>query len=77
MVENPRVSSYAFCYRDCTGDVLYAKVGPLGFSTNIIVEAITIREIVSFGISQRYPNITIETDSLSVCKIIRKERKVL
>lgn len=54
-------SSYGFCYRDWFGEVIYAESGLLGVTTNIIVEATTIREAVSFEILQGYLNILIET----------------
>lgn len=60
---NQGESSYGFCYRDYIGDVLSAKSGTLGVTTNIVTEATTIRNTIKFGISKQYQHTIIEIDS--------------
>lgn len=36
-------SSYGFCYRNCTGDLIYVESKPLEITTNIIAEVTAIR----------------------------------
>lgn len=39
---NPGPSSYGFCVRDDSGDVVFARAQEIGLSTNVIAEAKTI-----------------------------------
>lgn len=49
--ENPERSSYGFCVRDSHGDLIYAEADYIGESTNMIVEAITVKEDLTYGVS--------------------------
>nr|XP_016471225.1 PREDICTED: uncharacterized protein LOC107793393 [Nicotiana tabacum] len=67
---NPGLSSYGFCVRDSTRDVIFAKAGQIGVSTSLVAEAKALMEGILYCFqNQLHPLIT-ETDSLDLKKII-------
>ncbi|WMV31014.1 hypothetical protein MTR67_024399 [Solanum verrucosum] len=73
---NPGMSSYGFCLRDSSGDLLYAEAKIIGFATNMVAEITTIWKAMRYCKEQGYANILLETDSLSLKNMIRGEWKI-
>ncbi|WMV49324.1 hypothetical protein MTR67_042709 [Solanum verrucosum] len=73
---NPGMSSIGFCIRDTRGDLIYALAKGIGIATNIEAETIAIFYGLRECKSRRFPNVIIETDSLSLKKIIQKAWRV-
>lgn len=73
---NPGLSAYGFCIRNSVGDLVYVEVRNVGESNSLIAEAIAIRKALEFCRTQALHNIILETDLLSLQKIIIKEWKV-
>ncbi|KAH0746243.1 hypothetical protein KY285_007900 [Solanum tuberosum] len=73
---NPGMSSYGFCLRDSSGDLLYAEAKRIGFATNMVAEITAIWKAMRYCKEQGYANIFLETDSLSLKNMIRGEWKI-
>lgn len=69
-------SSTAFCVREWNGDLIYAKSKRLQISNSICVEATTILGGIQYCITQNLVPLRIETDSLSMVKILEGEWEV-
>ncbi|XP_015159786.1 uncharacterized protein [Solanum tuberosum] len=67
---NPGWSSFGFCFRDNKGDLIYAKAKGIGIATNMQAETVAILIALRECFSRRIQNVIIETDSLSLKKII-------
>lgn len=61
---NPGRSTYGFCLRECTGDLVYAQGEEIQESTNLEAEAIAIREAITHCITVGMNQVCLETDSL-------------
>ncbi|XP_075097910.1 uncharacterized protein LOC142175230 [Nicotiana tabacum] len=70
---NPGPSSYSFCVRDCHGDLVYARANKIGETTNIVAEAKAIAEGLAYCVEKQLYPLIIETDSLTMKKIIEGE----
>lgn len=68
---NPGPSSYGFYIRDHGGDLVYVQAGVLGQTTNIQVKATAILEALTFWENSLNQKKTLETDSLTLIKIIK------
>ncbi|KAK6773737.1 hypothetical protein RDI58_028975 [Solanum bulbocastanum] len=62
---NPEESSYGFCIRDSSGDLLYAEAKSIGVATNMEAETMAIWKALQYCINHGFSNIQLETDSLS------------
>lgn len=70
--ENPGSSSYGFCVRDHTGNLYYGQARISGHMTNIQAEAIAILEALGYWESEKQTTKTLETDSLVMFNIIKR-----
>ncbi|KAH0776582.1 hypothetical protein KY290_007993 [Solanum tuberosum] len=73
---NPGKSSYGFYIRDSRGYLIYAKAKGLGLATNQEVEAMAILSALRECLKRRLQDVIIETDSLSLKKIILKSWRI-
>lgn len=73
---NPGLGALAYCIRNENGDVVYTMAKGLGETTSIEAEAMAIREAIIFSNFKNYRGIIIESDSLTVVKIINKQWKI-
>ncbi|KAH0698803.1 hypothetical protein KY284_013018 [Solanum tuberosum] len=73
---NPGVSSYGFCIRNENGDLLYAEAKRIGITTNMVAELTGIWQALRYCKAQGYDHIKLETDSLSLKNMIRKEWRI-
>ncbi|KAH0651087.1 hypothetical protein KY284_030999 [Solanum tuberosum] len=69
---NPGWSSIGFCIRDTRGDLIYAKATGIDIATNSEAETTAILYALRECMSRRLQSVVIETDSLSLKKIIQK-----
>lgn len=69
---NSGPSTYGFCIRSNYRDLIYVEAGTLGESNSLIAETITIWKALEVCKEQTFHNIILETDSLSLHKIVRK-----
>ncbi|KAH0639411.1 hypothetical protein KY285_035997 [Solanum tuberosum] len=70
---NPGPSSTAFCVRDYNGNLVGAKGVKLVDSSNLMAQAIAIREGLQYCLDKHFQQIIIETDSLSMVNILNGE----
>lgn len=70
---NSGISSYEFCLRDETGDILYAKAKNIRVTTNMKAELIAVEEALRYCRAQGINHIMLETDSLSLGNMITKD----
>lgn len=68
---NPGESSYGFCIRDSSGDLLYAEAKSIVVATNMKAESMAIWKALQYCIKHGSSNIQLETDSLSL-KLINR-----
>lgn len=73
---NPGDSAYNFCLRDDQGDIIYAEAERLGHKTNMEAETIAILKAHSYCKCNNYNNFVLETDSLIITNIVRREWKI-
>ncbi|XP_075097955.1 uncharacterized protein LOC142175269 [Nicotiana tabacum] len=66
-------SSYGFCIHDCQGNLVYAKAKEISETTNIVAEAKAIAEGLDYCVEKNLHPLIIETDSLTMKKIIEGE----
>lgn len=69
---NPGLSTYEFCLRNESGNMIYEKPGQLGVATSN-VEALAILRALRHCKAQGWDRVILETDSLSLQKINTKE----
>ncbi|XP_060210742.1 uncharacterized protein LOC132637707 [Lycium barbarum] len=67
---NPGPSSAAFYIRNHSGDLMYAGGRRLSDTTNLIVEAVAIKEGVKYCIDHLFLPLIVETDSLTMRMIL-------
>ncbi|KAH0669638.1 hypothetical protein KY289_024131 [Solanum tuberosum] len=67
---NPGPSFGAYCVRDAAGRFIYAKAKRVGYGTNLVAELKAFRLGLEYCTSQNLLPLTMETDSLSVKKIL-------
>ncbi|XP_055815758.1 uncharacterized protein LOC129885490 [Solanum dulcamara] len=67
---NPSISSYAFCLRNESGDLLYVERATIENTTNSVAEAKTILEACKHSRQEQHNNIIIQTDSMLLYKIL-------
>lgn len=70
---NPGPSSAAFCIRDHDGNLIVAKGFKLPDTTNMVAEAIAIRESLIYCSEHGIEHVILETDSLSMVHILEGE----
>lgn len=68
--DNPGLSSGAYCVRNDSGGFIFAEIRRLGFCTNLVAKFKVFRLRLEYCINHNLLPITMETDSLSVKKII-------
>ncbi|KAK6777990.1 hypothetical protein RDI58_024708 [Solanum bulbocastanum] len=73
---NPGESSYGFCLRNSTGDLLYAEAQCIDITTNIEAEIIAMWNALKYCKRQGINNIILETDSLSLKNMIMRDWKI-
>ncbi|KAH0715131.1 hypothetical protein KY284_008036 [Solanum tuberosum] len=73
---NPGQSSFGFCIKDSRGDLIYAKAKGIGIVTNMEAETIVILSALRECLRRRLWNAIIETDSLSLKKIVLKTWRI-
>lgn len=73
---NPGKCASAFCVRDEKGDLIYAKARGIGIGTNTEAEVYVIKEALEFCLTLHVQGITMETDSLTLERMIEKQWKV-
>uniref|UniRef100_M1BF38 RNase H family protein n=1 Tax=Solanum tuberosum TaxID=4113 RepID=M1BF38_SOLTU len=73
---NPGMCSFSFCIRDDRGDIRYARAKRIGITTNTEAEVLAIHEALEYNYCNDLMGITIETDSLSLKKMILNQWKV-
>ncbi|WMV13503.1 hypothetical protein MTR67_006888 [Solanum verrucosum] len=72
----PGESSYGFCIRDNKGDLVYAEAQNIGITTNMEEETTTVWKALQHCKRQGITHIILETDSLSLKNMIRRDWKV-
>lgn len=70
--ENPGLSRYGYCIRDDKGDLVYSRDKIIGMTTYIEAESLAIYEALEFCHEKEISEIIIETDSLSLKRMIQK-----
>ncbi|XP_049388482.1 uncharacterized protein LOC125852843 [Solanum stenotomum] len=70
------MSSFGFCIRDDRGDIRYARAKGIGITTNTEVEVLAIHKVLEYSYYNDLRGITIETDSLSLKKMLLNQWKV-
>ncbi|KAH0712441.1 hypothetical protein KY289_008400 [Solanum tuberosum] len=73
---NSGQSSFGFCNKDSRGDLIYAKAKGIGIVTNMEAETSVILSALRECLRRRLWNAIIETDSLSLKKIILKTWRI-
>ncbi|KAK4717905.1 hypothetical protein R3W88_016243 [Solanum pinnatisectum] len=73
---NPGESAYGFCFKDKHGDLIYAQAKGIAIATNIEVEARAIQAALSISAKKGFQNLVIETDSMSLMKMILKTWRI-
>lgn len=73
---NPGESSYSFCIRNNEGDLLYAEAQNIGQGTSMEAEIRGILCALKYCKHNNIYNVVVETDSLSLTKMIQREWKV-
>ncbi|XP_070034275.1 uncharacterized protein [Nicotiana tomentosiformis] len=61
---NQRLSSYEFCVRDSTGDVIFVKAEQIGVSTSLVTEAKALMEGILYYFQNQLHPMIIKTNSL-------------
>lgn len=69
---NSGKSAYDFCIRNNDGNLIYAQAKGIRVTTNIEAEARAIQEALYVSAKEEFQNLVIETDSMSLKKIILK-----
>lgn len=67
------ICAFAFCIRNDKRGLVFAKVKGLGETTNIEVEVVAIRKALIYYREQNLMGITMETDSLTLKKMINRQ----
>lgn len=70
---NPGKCASAFCVRDEKGDLIYAKARGIRIGTNTEAEVYVIKEALEFCLTLHVQGITMETDSLTLKRMIEKQ----
>ncbi|KAH0709944.1 hypothetical protein KY284_011371 [Solanum tuberosum] len=73
---NPGDSSYGFCLRNDVGNLIYAEAKRIGHGANIQAEALAILNALRYCKNNSIVKALIESDSLTLTKMIRKEWRV-
>lgn len=73
---NPGLSSATFCVKDSKGDILGARGLKIVDSTNLIVQAIAIRERLSYCFEKQLSKVIIKTNSMALVHILNGEWEV-
>lgn len=73
---NPSPSSSVFCIRNEEGVFLYAESIRLEDGTNLVAETIALRLGLEYSLNQRFCPLILETDSMSLKKILDGEWEV-
>ncbi|KAH0716808.1 hypothetical protein KY285_012839 [Solanum tuberosum] len=74
--DNPDWNSFGFCIRDGKGDLIYAKAKGIGIATNMEAETVAILTALRECYNRKMQNVIVETDSLSLKKIIQQSWRV-
>lgn len=62
--------SGAFCVKNNSGNMIYVESGRLGGKINLMAEVLALRLELKYCITHNYPPLCIETDWLSIKKIL-------
>ncbi|KAH0637696.1 hypothetical protein KY289_037611 [Solanum tuberosum] len=73
---NPGPSSYGLCRRNSQGDLIYARAAGVGNTTNIEIESLAIYESFKYCWEKQVREVIIETDSLTLVKMLRGQWKI-
>ncbi|WMV30576.1 hypothetical protein MTR67_023961 [Solanum verrucosum] len=73
---NPRPCAAAFCIKNHEGDLVIAKGVRIPDSTDLVVEAIAIKEGLQCCLENNFPNIIIETDLLALVHMLKGEWEI-
>lgn len=73
---NTRESAYGFYIRDRQEDLIYAQAKEMGIAKKIEAEARAIQTTLFVSAKKGYQNLVIETDSLSLQKMILRTWKI-
>ncbi|KAK4716420.1 hypothetical protein R3W88_014758 [Solanum pinnatisectum] len=73
---NPGESTFSFCVRNHDGNLLYAEASMIGIKTYLEDEIVAILKALRYCKCNKILKVLIETDSLGVAKMIRKEWKI-
>lgn len=71
--DNPGPSSIAFCIRDWSGDLNYARITRISNTTSLQAEAMAILDAIEYYVTHHMMPLIIETDSLIMKKVIEGE----
>ncbi|KAK4729361.1 hypothetical protein R3W88_022349 [Solanum pinnatisectum] len=73
---NPGESTYSFCVRNSDGNLIHAEAQRIGRATSMEAKVRAILSALKFCKNNSITNVIVETGSLSITKMIRKEWKV-
>lgn len=73
---DPGPRSWAFCIINDRGQFIYASADIIPTSTNLYVEAKAIEKGIDYCVNQNLLPLIVETDSLTMKRIIEAERRV-
>lgn len=73
---NPRFSSYGFCIRDISGDLVYAEADTIGITTNIVAKATAIWKTLQYCQTYNIQGIMLESDSLCLIRYLKRQWKI-
>jgi len=65
-----------FCIRNNTGELLYAEAQDIGVTTNMDEESMAIWKALMFCLSQDYQQVSLETDSLTLKKLLIRNWRI-
>ncbi|PHT39643.1 Superoxide dismutase [Mn], mitochondrial [Capsicum baccatum] len=74
---NPGTGAYGFCLRNREGDLVYAQGEDIGITTNVIAKMREIQEIIKYYRENNIRRVKIESDSLLIVRVLKREWKVL
>lgn len=68
---NPEPSAIAYCVRDEEGGIKFNTCREINETTNIIVEAISIKQGCEFYVANQFLHLVLETNSLALTKCLK------
>jgi len=73
---NPGPSSAAFCIRDSNGNLVGARGLRVPDTTNLVAEAVAIKEALQYYCEKGYTNIIVESDSLTLVHMLNGDWEI-